>query len=183
MGDGDRIDVTKQLQDVLKREEMLAFFDFRFDSETGKTISGLCKISRPRAGKARSKYVSLSFIMDTPNGEARGEARSKIERVRWENLKGQLVGLEDLLVLPSTDLGSGDFVVSELDLYVDGGVELERKYVFDELHPAIVKTVGITSGTPVYFLDALPDAEPLPGESAVQTRGNSLVQKLKRMLA
>jgi hypothetical protein len=182
MGYDGRIDVTKQLQDVLKREEMLAFFDFQFESETGRTISGLCKISRPKEGKARSKYVSLLFIVDTPDGEARGEALSRMASIQWDSLRGELTGLEDILLLPPTDLGSGDFVLSQMDLYVNAVVDLAKPYVFEQLHPAIVKIAGITSGTPVYFPDAGSETAPLPGGSTGDKRGDSLVQKLKRML-
>jgi hypothetical protein len=176
MGREDRIDVTKQLQDLLAREEMLAFFDFELELPEAKTVSGLCKVSRPKKGKARSKYVSLFFIVDTPGGEARAAVLSSLEGIQWDVLRGQLLGFEDALLLPATDVGSGDFVVSQVDLFVGEEIDLEKPYVLGQLHPAIVKAAGIISGDPVYF------ADPRPEQSAGAKSGDSLIDRVKRLL-
>jgi len=176
-----RIDMGKQLQDLLKTEEMLAFFDFQFESETGKTISGLCKISRPKEGKAQSKYVSLLFIIDTPEGEGARDVIARLRDISWDGLKGHLAGFADALPLPSLDVGSGDFVVSEVDLYVADDVELDKRYVAEELHPAITRITRFSAEPPVFFAEAPAGAETRADEPIGQ-EGGSLVERVRRML-
>ena len=51
MGQQDRIDVTKQLQDLLTREEMLAFFDF----EKNRSHSEACQAPQMQIEQAAGK--------------------------------------------------------------------------------------------------------------------------------
>jgi len=72
MSADDTLDLKQQIVDLFNLEEMFAFFDFVLKMGSERTVTGLCKISRPKA-KKRARYYSMLFIIDTANDEIRWE--------------------------------------------------------------------------------------------------------------
>ena len=75
-----RIDVAQEIIDGYARERMLAFFDFPLPGDGGASISGLCRISGPERDDPAMQYLSLSFVVDTPDDGARRAARAALRR-------------------------------------------------------------------------------------------------------
>lgn len=174
------IDLYREFIDVFRKEEMLAFFDFQADAGDVGPLSGLCKISRPKPGKADSRYLSLLFIIETPDEKVWKEAEARFGKIEWDGLQDRLPEFESALSIPFTlKEFSGDYFL-EIDIYLKDTAVISRSFILGTLCPSVFSVAGLTAGEPV-FREDLPDAEHDLKEAIIANKesGDSLISRLR----
>ncbi len=61
------IDLRQELIDLYASEQMLAFFEFTLAHPGNEALSGLCRIAQPKPHRSTLRYLSLIFLVDTPD--------------------------------------------------------------------------------------------------------------------
>lgn len=151
------IDVTQQLIDLFNQEEMLAFFDFQLNFSGNKPVSGLCKISRPKDTDHHTQYISLLFLIDTPNRALWEAVHAYAENIDWSAFEAELPGIETVLSIPHLHHGIGIYF-KETAIYLKSDAAASKYYVSNKLYPAILKLMGLRAGELVFWED-LPEAK------------------------
>jgi hypothetical protein len=177
------IDLYREFIDVFRKEEMLAFFDFQAESGGTGPLTGLCKISRPKAGKADSRYLSLLFIIETPDEKARKEAEARFGEIEWDGLRDRFPEFESALSIPFTLQEFSGNYFQEIDIYLKDAAMVSRSFILGTLCPSVFTVAGLAAGEPV-FREDLPDAEKDLTESLIANResGDSLISRLRDFL-
>ncbi len=172
------IDLDRQLLELFNKERMLAFFDFRVRLGDAEPLSGLCKISQPKGGGQQSQYLSLLFLIDTPDESAWHRVDAYTEHLGWDAFMRELPGVVTVLPIPHLHRGAGIYF-KEVDIYVDSSVTIAKHYVMDKLYPAILRVAGLTGGE-VVFWDVVPeDKQELQGFALEKESSCSVVQRLR----
>ena len=172
------IDLDRQLLDLFKKERMLAFFDFRVHLGDAEPLSGLCKISQPKGGSQQPQYLSLLFLIDTPDDTAWQQVDAYTEHLDWNAFMRELPGVVTVLPIPHLHRGAGIYF-KEVDIYLDSSVTIAKPYVMSTLYPAILRVVGLTGGE-VVFWDVVPEGkQELQGFALEKESSCSVVQRLK----
>jgi hypothetical protein len=174
------IDLYREFIDVFHKEEMLAFFDFNVESDAGETLSGLCKISRPKPGRSDSRYLSLLFIIETPDEKVWKEAEARFGQIDWDGLRHRFPEFESALSIPFTLREFTGTYFQEIDIYLKKTAVISRPFIVGTLCPSVFSVAGITAGEPV-FREDLPDAEKDLKETLMANKesGSSLVSRLR----
>ena len=76
------IDIKQELADLFEKEDLVAYFDVISSPDITPPLSGICKIAKPLAETTGRPYISLLFIIDTPDADALRIARRKHKRDR-----------------------------------------------------------------------------------------------------
>ena len=168
------IDLEKQLRELLKREETMAFFDFELKAETAGAVSGVCKISKPRVGQSKSKYLALLFIMDTPNEAYRRKISAVFNGINWDMLKLRLPGFKNAFPIPYMTLNS-EIYFMETDIYLQQNVAPDQDYVANKLFPALTSVTGMKAGELVFWEDEDQKQKAPPPEP-------SLIEKIRAII-
>jgi|WetSurMetagenome_2_1015567.scaffolds.fasta_scaffold07906_8 hypothetical protein len=172
------IDVNQQLIDLFNKEKMLAFFDFRLNLGGDESVSGLCKISRPKGTGEQIQYISLLFLIDTPNEAVGQQVDTFTRNIGWSSFREAMPGVQTVLPIPAGQQGAGIYF-KETDIYLNSDVVISKAYVASKLYPAISNIVGLRAGELVFW-DDLPEKKQafqgiVPGEKP----GQSIVSRLK----
>jgi len=170
----DGIDLYREFIEVFRREEMLALFDFKAADGDGGALSGLCKVSRPKAGKSDSRYISLLFIIEAPDEKALREARARFDAIDWELLGDRLPEFESVLSIPFTLREFTGSHFREIDIYLKDRCAISRRFIVDALCPTVCSVAGIRGGEPVF-------REDLPDGNLAEAGGASLVSRLRNL--
>jgi len=147
------IDLHQEFIELFRKEEMLAFFDFRSETGKGAPFSGLCKVSKPIAGKSDSMYLSLLFIIETPEEQLWRDVAGWFDAIVWDGLNQRLPEFESVLSIPyALESFTGNYF-QEVDIYLKSGTVLSRSYVLGTLYPAVRAVAGIEADEPVFWED------------------------------
>lgn len=169
------IDLYREFIDVFRREEMLAFFDFQAETEHHGTLSGLCRISRPKPGRSDSLYLSLLFIIETPDKQVWREACERFDAIDWDRIGDRLPEFESVLSMPFSLREFTGSHFQEIDIYLRNDAVISRPFITGTLCPAVCHAARITAGAPL-FREDLPDSA---GGLTVENGGDSLVSRLR----
>ncbi len=172
------IDLDRQLRELFKKERMLAFFDFRVSLGGAEPLSGLCKISQPKGGSPQPQYLSLLFLIDTPNATDWQQVGDYTGHLNWDAFLRELPGVETVLPLPHLHRGTGIYF-KEVDIYLNSAEQITKPYVLSKLYPAILRVMKLTGGE-VVFWDDVPESKlELQGLALGKEGGRSVVARLK----
>jgi|GEM_PF-1578512 hypothetical protein len=173
------IDLDKELSELFTREELFGFFDIGVPLADDKTVSGLCKISKPKGGASKPKYFSLLFVIDTQDRETWGEVDRYMGRIDWSGFARVSGNVQDALPMLSKSFGSGNYV-KEVYIYLQSVSGFSKEYVFNKLFASIPAVTGLEVGS-LTFWDDLPETGPQPSapKSTGKSSGSSLLGKLK----
>lgn len=166
------IDLDKQLRDLLKKEETMAFFDFELKAGTDASVSGVCKISKPKKGQSKSKYLAVLFIMDTPNEVARKKISAVFNSINWDMLKMRMPGFKSAFPIPYMTLSS-EIYFMETDIYLANEIVPDQAYISSKLFPALTSVMGMKAGELVFWEES--DPKPPSAEPG-------LIHKIKTLL-
>jgi len=158
MTSGKPINISQQLSDLFKKEEMLAFFDIQLNLAGQDTAAGICKISKLREGEGQSKYMSVFLIIDVPADVIRAKVHAMVQSVAWENLVKEIPGSKTIYPIPYPSI-SPELYIIEIDVYLQPSVSITKSFLTRHLHPAITRLVGGLSEE-VVFWDDRPTAPP-----------------------
>lgn len=153
------IDLDEELLNLLKKEEMFAFFDFNLNLPEGGTASGLCKVSRPKSADSGTYYISLLFLIDADEPAMSRAIDERINKIKWEDLSRSVHEIKSILPMPYLSVRAGIYA-REIDIYLTVN-ELTRAFVTG-FHPLLAQSMGLNAEAPVFW-DDMPRGEKLGG--------------------
>ncbi len=148
------IDLKQQLIGLFDKENMLAFFDFHLPLDQNESVQGLCKIAVPKEGEAKSKYLSLLFIIDTIDDAVAEKVDSHLRGISWSGHKNCLRGSTMIIPMPHVSYEARHYI-QEVEIYLSPHTKVSRSYIVDEFYPAILKILGCR-GNELIFWDERP---------------------------
>ncbi len=169
------IDIMQDFIAQYAKEEMLAFFDFTLPQAGRAPVAGLCKISQPKNG-ARLKYLSLTFMVDTPDEEARVRIERALNRMEEDGLRKSLPAVAEVIPMPSMNTGAENYI-RQTDILLQDVIYPDRSFVADLLIPAIRKVTGVDVTDVVWW-----DGASTPPAVAGAARDASLVSSVREYL-
>jgi len=172
------IDVNQQLIDLFNKEKMLAFFDFRLNLSGNVPVSGLCKISQPKSTAERAQYLSMLFLIDTPNEAVWQQVEAFARNIGWNSFLREMPGVQTVLPIPTRHQGTGIYF-KETDIFLEPDVVVSKAYVASKLYPAISKIIGLRAGELVFWDDLPEKQQAIRGMRSEQEPCQSLLSRLK----
>jgi hypothetical protein len=148
------IDLKQQLMGLFDKEKVLAFFDFQLVLDQNESVQGLCKISEPKEGQAKSPYLALLFIIDAVDDAAEKKVDALMKGISWMGFKNHLRGSTMIIPMPRVASDTRHYL-KEVDIYLSPDVRVSRSYIVDHLYPAIVTMLGCRGNEPIFW-DELP---------------------------
>jgi len=136
------VDLLREFVDLYSREEMLAFFEFRLERPQGGDIEGLCRISQPKDGRSNLYYLSLGFVVDTPDEESRTLIDEALARLDGDALRSAVPSVVEVLPVTSMPAGPESFV-RQADILFDEQSAENPTATLERLVPAVAKITGI----------------------------------------
>lgn len=181
-GRDGRIDLMHDLTRLYEREDMLAFFDFALRRPGQAPLAGLCRVAQPREGAARLAYLSLTFVVDTPDAAARQDAVDAIGRITPAALRSALPEVREVLPVPVLGISAGtdENLVTQLDLLLQG--EPPRAFIPGQLVPAVGRLAGFQVTDFVWWQSSRPPSSADAGSPRPAEAGEGLVARLRRFL-
>lgn len=172
------IDLDRELIELFNKEQMIAFFDFQVTRGEGAPNTGLCKISRPKSGARQSQYISLLFLIDTPEKSDWQQVDAFLGNLDWNTFQHELPGVVSVLPIPHLDKSSCIYF-KEVDIYLTNSVSLGKSYVKNLLYPAVLRVMEINCGEMVFW-DDIPECKPeVQGLSTENKSPGSIVERFK----
>ncbi|HEV8718931.1 MAG TPA: hypothetical protein VGX03_39685 [Candidatus Binatia bacterium] len=179
MKKSEQIDIFQEFVAQYAREEMLAFFEFTLDLEGQESVSGLCRISQPKQGSSRLRYLSLTFVVDTPNEMARAAIEHVLAHLTETTLRAVLSQTAGVVPTPSMHTGPEHYI-RQIDILLSVNTTPDKRFISESLVPALQKVfplqiseVSWWEARPVGPHDAGSEPQTREGQSA------SLVANLK----
>jgi hypothetical protein len=177
------LDLDHQLLELFKKEEIYAFCDFHLLLADGETATGLCKISKPKAGKQQSQYFSLFFLIDSPTEAIWEKIDTVFHLILWNRLADRLPGVDAVLAIPHSH-SIGGLYFQEIDVYLTKGEYLSKSYLSATLIPEVVSLIGCRRGELVFWEDrsSSTSATIPPGTVRPSETDRMLTQRLREFL-
>lgn len=179
MSDQKPIDIMQEFVDLYGKEEMLAFFDFTVERPGKEAVSGLCRISRPKSS-GRMRYLSLSFVADTPDDEAYTTICAVLERIDSDGLHRAVPEVSEVVSMPSMGMSSQSYV-AQADILVDAVPD--KQFITFRLLPAIRRLMQVKPTEVVWWAEPAADGEPTARPPLHEESSGSLVGNIKSYLS
>lgn len=114
------VDIGDEMAELFKQEELLAFFDVRLAVPGRAPIEGLGRLSKPKKNAAGRSYLSLFFLIDTPDASTRADVDGYFRGVRWETWTEIFDGVRDVIPMPAMR-PSPDMYIAAVDITTKDG--------------------------------------------------------------
>jgi hypothetical protein len=173
---GEPIDIMQQFVDLYSREEMLCFFDFSIARPGAADLSGLCRISKPKSGNSSLRYLSMVFVVDTPDEQSRRDVPAVFARLDSDSLKVFAPEIAEVLAVPAPT-GHAENYVHQIDLLLDTDIEPDEHFVSSLLLPAVRKISGFRTSEMVWWDDGAPGG----GPTSADKKSDGFMDGLRRM--
>lgn len=180
MSDQKPIDIMQEFVDLYGKEEMLAFFDFTIERPGTVPISGLCRISRPKSNSAKMQYLSLCFLVDTPDEDAQSAIAAVLERIDTDGLRRAVTEVSEVMTMPSIGRAS-DSYVGQADILLDRAPD--KQFIAMRLLPAVRRLMQVKPTEVVWWAEPEPSASPSTRPAVGVDPGASLVGSIKSYLS
>lgn len=175
------IDLSRQLKDLISREEMLAFFDFTLRTADGRTVSGLCKLSSPPQG-GKSRSITLLAIIDLPDDTDRQGVYDYFKLVDWSSLPEKLSAVDWALAHPAFHVRSQS-LIQQVDVAFASVSILNPHFIRDILCPVIVSVMGVDPSPPVLWAKMAVMDEPPQHRDATPPERGGIVEWVKGLFS
>ncbi|HVO23649.1 MAG TPA: hypothetical protein VMW56_08480 [Candidatus Margulisiibacteriota bacterium] len=180
MSEQKPIDIMQEFVDLYGKEEMLAFFDFSIERPGSGAIAGLCRISRPKSSGAKMQYLSLTFVADTPDEQARRAVATVLERIDADGLRRAVAEVSEVVCMP----GMGDAAqtyVAQTDILLDTAPD--EQFITVRLLPAIRRLMQVKPTEVVWWAEsATPGKQSARPAVSAEAQG-SLVSNIRSYLS
>lgn len=130
------IDLRQELIDLYAGEQMLAFFEFTLERPGNEALSGLCRIAQPKPHRSTLRYLSLIFLVDTPDSATRLVVQKALARLEGSALKTAVPGMTDSAIISSLS-SSTESYIAQTDLLLESAVN--QAFITTQLIPAIAR--------------------------------------------
>ena len=126
----------KSLIALYAGEQMLAFFEFTLERPGNEALSGLCRVAQPKRHRSALRYLSLSFLVDTPDSATRPVVRKALALLEGVALKTAVPDMTDGAIISSLN-SSTESYIAQTDLLL--GSEVNKAFIMTKLIPAIAR--------------------------------------------
>lgn len=150
MGTGVIEDIETQLLDLLKHEEMLAYWEFSASLPSG-TLDGFCRVSRSTQESSCDQYCSIIIIIDTPEPGHLERAEKLMSELNWDKLRELIPAIGAVLTVPSINSPDGANLVTKKNLITSEGFEISKHFVLQSLYPAFVQMSHFACGDLLFW--------------------------------
>jgi hypothetical protein len=133
-----QVDIFQEFVAQYAREEMLAFFEFTLELEDRGSVAGLCRISQPKQGSSKLKYLSLTFVVDTPDEAARFAIEKVLAHPTETPLQAALPQAAGLVPTPSLHTGPEHYI-QQIDILLGVNTTPDKRFIIERLVPALQK--------------------------------------------
>lgn len=175
---GRVIDLDEEFLDLLKREEIFAFFDFCLGLPADRTVSGLCKISRPKPADSGSHYFSMVFMLDAVDDTVCRAISEYFKVIDWEDLARSVPGIVSFAAMPYLSQHAGIYI-KEVDVYLTAG-NLTRPFL-EGFHSSLARGMKIRAENPIYWDDIPQEPKPVTSsETLSPTPFRSFLDRLRK---
>ena len=130
------IDLRQELIDLYAGEHMLAFFEFTLERSGNEALSGLCRVTQPKRHRPALRYLSLSFLVDTPDSATRPVVQKALARLEGSALKTAVPGMTDGAIISSLSSSTENYI-PQTDLLLES--EVNEAFITTQLVPAIAR--------------------------------------------
>lgn len=174
-------DIMEEFVGLFEKESFVCFFSFQFKVEGKAAVSGLCKVARPKRGTSKLNYLSLVFIIDTPDRETRTAIDTIMKRLEEGHMNEDLPELKTAVSIPAMDYDSGIYL-KQLDLILHARDIPDEHFIAERVYPAILKVAQFEGGELIWWDDLAELRATTPTGAVLQkSQDSSLVEKLKRI--
>jgi len=174
------IDIFREFIDQYAREDMLAFFEFTVNLAGQGLVPGLCRISQPKAGSSRLKYLSLTFVIDTPEEETRPPLQKVLSRIEETKLRTILPQVAGVVPTPTIYTGSEHYI-KQIDVLLSDNSIPDQGFILEKLVPALREITQIEISEVSWWDVRAEDLHDLHSRHvAEEEHSPSLVERLKR---
>ena len=130
------IDLRQELIDLYAGEHMLAFFEFTLERSGNEALSGLCRVTQPKRHRPALRYLSLSFLVDTPDSATRPVVQKALALLEGDALKTAVPEVTDGVIISSLSSSTTSYI-AQADLLL--GSEVDKAFILKKLIPAIAR--------------------------------------------
>ena len=134
------IDLRQELIDLYAGEQMLAFFEFMLERPGNGALSGLCRIAQPKPHSSTLRYLSLIFLVDTPDSATRLVVQKALARLEGSALKTAVAGMTDGAIISSLSSSTENYI-AQTDLLLESAVN--QAFITTQLIPAIARVAQL----------------------------------------
>lgn len=168
----ESVDIMKQFISQFQKENVMGFFQFYHSFQGQKNISGLCKIAKAKKESANMKYLSLVFLVDTPDAESKKSMDDLLNKLSSSTFQKHCPALESVTPMPPMN-ATPESYVKHLDIMLNPSVNIDKDFVENELCPAIRSTTNFTATEDLIWWDDINSAEKL-------VKDRSIFDKIRR---
>ncbi len=137
-------DITRECAALLKQEHTLAYFDFQL--QAGRTpLEGLCRIGHPRRDPSGKDFISLVFVVDTPEEASRTPAMAALRPLGGGMLESALPELFSAIPVPPAPC-SPQIYIRQFDLILKDRFRASQEFIARRLYPALTAGLNLTVG-------------------------------------
>jgi len=180
MSDQKPIDIMQEFVDLYGKEEMLAFFDFSVERPGRPAISGLCRISRPKSRGAKMQYLSLTFVADTADEDARTAIAAVLARLETDGLRRVVAEVSEVVTMPTMG-GATDSYVAQSDILLDSAPD--KQFIAMRLLPAVRRLMQVKPTEVVWWAEPEASTASKPRPPVAAESGSSIVGSIKNYLS
>lgn len=153
------IDLRQELIDLYAGEQMLAFFEFTLERPGNEALSGLCRIAQPKPHRSTLHYLSLIFLVDTPDSATRLVAQRALARLEGSALKTAVPDMTDGALISSLNSSTENYI-AQTDLLL--GSEVNKAFITTQLIPAIARIAQLHPNHVEWWEESPTTASPQP---------------------
>ncbi len=144
------IDLLQGFVDAYQRETTVAFFEFFIDREPQEPITGLCRVSKPKKGSVGWRYISLTFMLDALDEDARAAVDAALVGIEGDAFKAAVDAVMEVVVVPPLSASSENYV-RQMDLMLEDGIDAGRQFIAERLLPVLRRVAHLSTGEIVWW--------------------------------
>ena len=144
------IDLLQGFVDAYQRETTVAFFEFLIGREPQEPITGLCRVSKPKEGSLGWRYISLTFMLDAPDEDARAAVDAALVGIGDDAFKAAVDAVMEVVVVPPLSASSENYV-RQMDLMLEDGIDVGRQFIAERLLPVLRRVAHLSTGEIVWW--------------------------------
>jgi hypothetical protein len=176
------VDIIQECAALFTQEDTLAWFDFHYDRGEGPAAEGLCRIAHPKKSACGRDYVSLVFVMDTPDASGREQAVAGLKRLGSGMLETMLPEIFSVVSVPPASC-SRQIYIKQFDLMLKEMFTASREFIGRRLHPALADALSLSAGELAWWEDMRKEKPSASAQREVaKKRPKSLMVRLQEKL-
>ena len=176
------IDIMQECAALFSQEDTLAFFDFQYAPGGEGLVDGLCRIARPKRSLSGQEYVSLVFIMDTPDAAAREHAAAAMKQLSSGTLERMLPEIFSIVSVPPANCGQ-ETCIRQMDIMLKERFVASQTFISERLFPAVRDVLHLEASEFGWWEDMRKEKPPAPALSKTAEQApKSFVARLQEKL-